>query len=46
MTEHDRLLALEKICKAIVEYNKDRKPINGQYLVRNDMFQKLKELLK
>lgn len=37
--------SLVKICKAIVKYNQGRKPVNGQYLIRNDMFEKLYALI-
>jgi len=37
---------LVEMLKCIVEYNKDHQPVNGQYLIRNDMFVNLNNLLK
>ena len=41
--QYDRLRKLEKLCAAIVKYNEHRSPNHDQFLVRKDMFQRIRE---
>ncbi len=44
--EIERLITFEKMCKAIVKYNKNRNPDREQFYVRHDMFVRIQQALK